>query len=146
MLTPNTVELLDTHTLKRFVLRNLPDTNIYSTVQWDIQTGNPIVTILSSDFKQIGVFVYNLETLQATQLSLPTVNNTSYGYLSQLTNTTTLIGIQSTDPSSLGNLGALSTNAYTQLAIIDNKGTLSYVSFQDPLIQYITILPGNYFK
>jgi hypothetical protein len=145
LLTPDTVELLDTNSFSRYKLPNLPPSNTYSDVQWDRQTANVIISILSQDTKQMGVYVYDLGKLSSTQISLPLANGTQYGYISQLTNTNTLIGIQSTDPSNLGNLGETYAFAYTQLATVDSSGQLSYISVEDPFIQYITLLPGNYF-
>ncbi|HXC03833.1 MAG TPA: hypothetical protein VNZ86_03725, partial [Bacteroidia bacterium] len=52
LLTPNTVELLDTNTFTRYKLPNLPKSNIYSDVQWDNESGNVIISILSQDSKQ----------------------------------------------------------------------------------------------
>ncbi|HWY79988.1 MAG TPA: hypothetical protein VNW29_06560 [Candidatus Sulfotelmatobacter sp.] len=146
LLTPNTVELLDIKSLQRYTLPNLPDTNTYSEVQWDIQTGNVIISMLSQDAKQMGLYSYDLGKLQTRQIPLPTANGIQYGYISQLTDTKTLIGIQSNDAANLGNLGETYAYAYTQLATIDTNNTLAYLSLEDPFVQYITILPGNYFN
>lgn len=147
LLTPNTIELLDTHTLNRYPLSNLPDTNIYSNAQWDIETGNPIITVLSpTNPQQKGIFSYDLTTLAPTQLPIPTVNETSFVYISQLNNTKTLVGTQGTGSSSIGNLGQTTMYGYNQLAVMDTSGKLSYLSLPDPLVQYITVLPGNYFN
>ena len=145
LLTPNTVELLDTKTLKRYKLPNLPNTNIYSSVQWDQQTNNVILAILSSDTKQMGVYTYDPGKLTMKQISLPVTNGTAYGYIAQLSDTKTLIGTQSTDTTNLGNLGDTYAYAYTQIATMDQNATLSPLEITDPFIQYITILPGNYF-
>ena len=145
LLTPNTVELLDTNTFTRYKLPNLPKATIYSDVQWDNESGNVIISILSQDTKQMGVSVYDLSKLQYKQISLPSANSTQYGYISQLSDTTTLVGIQSTDPSNLGNLGPTYSYAYTQLASVDEKSTLTPLQVGDPFVQYITILPGDYF-
>ncbi len=146
LLTPNTVELLDTKTLQRYGLPNLADSNTYSDVQWDKQSGNVIISTLSPDTKQMGIYSYDLGKLHNTQISLPSANGTPYGYVSQLPSNKTLIGLQSTDSANLGNLGPSYSYAYTQLATVDEKGKLSYLSLQDPFAQYITILPQNYFK
>lgn len=146
LLTSNTVELLNIQTLKRYKLPNLPDTDTYSNVQWDQQTGNIILSILSPDATKIGVFLYDLAKLQTEQISLPLANGTPYGYVSKLPGNKTLIGLQSTDAPNLGNLGETYTYAYTQLAILDTNSKLSYLAVIDPFIQYITVLPGNFFN
>jgi len=146
LLTPDTVELLDTSTFQRYKLSNLPNTNIYSDVQWDDQTGNVILSMLSPNSTQTGVYTYNLAQLHAIQIPLPTINGTNYGYISGLTNTTTLIGIQSTASFNLGNLGPTYTYAYTQFAKLSGNGKTTALPSTDPFMQYITILPGNYFS
>jgi len=145
LLTPNTVELLDTQTLKRYQLPNLPDTNAYSSVQWDQQTDNIILATLSSDAKQMGVYAYDPGKLTMKQISLPVVSGIPYGYISQLSNNKTLIGTQSTDAANLGNLGDTYSYAYTQVATLDKDATISPLAITDPFIQTITVLPGNYF-
>jgi len=146
LLTPNTVELLDTTTFNRYKLPNLPPANTYADAQWDKQTGNVIISILSKKTQQMGVYWYDLGKLQYTQIPLPLANSTQYGYISQLNGNKTLIGIQSTDPSNLGNLGDTYAYAYTQIATIDTKGKLNPLTLGDPFMQYITLLPGDYFQ
>jgi hypothetical protein len=146
VLTPNTVELLDTGSMQRFKLPNLTDTNIYSDVQWDKISGNVILSMLSSNVNQMGVYSYDLGKLSLTKIQLPVENGTPYGYISQLSNNKTLIGMQNTNPSNLGNLGQTYAYAYSQIAEIDNSGNLTPISLLDPFIQYITILPSNYFN
>ena len=139
ILTPNTVELLDTKTQQRYVLPNLPDTNIYSDVQWDKITGDVIISILSSNVKQMGVYSYDLGILSPNKIQLPMVNGTPFGYITQLSNNKTLIGIQNTNPANLGNLGQTYSYAYSQIAEIDDNGKLTPISLADPFIQYIAI-------
>lgn len=146
LLTPDTVELLDTNTLKRYRLPNLSTSNIYSDVQWDNQTSNVIISELSPSSGLTGIFNYNLGSLQMTQIPLPTINGTIFGYISELINNKTLIGIQSTNSSNLGNLGPTYSYAYTQLALLNTNGKYSGLSVEDPYVQYITILPQNYFN
>ncbi len=145
LLTPNTVELLDTSTFTRYKLSNLPDTNTYSDVQWDQQTSNVILSVLSPDNTQTGVYSYNVEQLHATPIPLSSVNGMNYGYVSGLTTAETLIGIQSTNNSNLGNLGQIYTYAYTQFAELNGNGKLTSLFSTDPFMQYITTLPANYF-
>lgn len=144
ILTPNTVELLDTKTLQRYKLPNLPSTT-YSSVQWDVQTGNVIITMLSPEAAQMGTYLYDLHALQAKQIALPQANGTPYSFVSQLTNHKTLVGIQSNDAANLGNLGETYAYAYTQFAILGENASLTYLSIDDPFAQYITMLPDNYF-
>lgn len=146
LLTPNTVELLNTQTLQRFKLPNLPNGNTYSQVSWDHISGNVIITVLSSDADDTGVFVYDLAAQAMTKLAIPDNDATPYGYVSQLPDNKTLIATSDDKPSNLGNLGEIYAYAFTQLSVLDTKNTITNLRVQDPFIQYITILPGNYFK
>lgn len=146
ILTPDTVELLDTKTYQRYKLPNLPDTNTYSDVQWDTETGNIILSILSPDTKQMGIYSYDIGKLKLTQITIPSANGTQYGYISQLPDDKTLIGIQSTDSSNLGNLGPTYSYAYTQMGTLNDNGHVTPLLTADPFMQYITIVPQDYFK
>jgi hypothetical protein len=147
ILTPNTVDLLNTQTLQRFKLPNLENSNNYTAANWEVQTGNVIITMLSQDTAKTGVYSYDLAAREATKIAIPTQGNTEYGYVSQLNESKALVGLQDKNPSNLGNLGENYAYAFTQLALLDlptNK--VSFVSLQDTFAQYITLLPSNYFQ
>ncbi len=147
ILTPNTIDVLNTQSLKRFTLPNLPNTNIYSSVGWEVATGKIIYTQLSSDSQKTGLYSYDLGQQTPTEIVIPSEANANYGYLSQLNETKALIGSQDLSPSNLGNLGETYAYAYTQLALLDRPSSkVSYVSIQDAFAQYITLLPSNYFQ
>lgn len=147
LLTPNTVDVLNTQSLKRFKLPNLSNTNTYTAADWEIQTGNVIMTVLSPDPAQTGVYSYNLGDQTASKIIIPDQENSAYGHMAQLNESKSLIGLQDTSPSNLGNLGENYAYAYTQIALLDVPSKkVSYVSMQDTFAQYITLLPSNYFE
>ena len=146
LLTPDTVDLLNAKSLQRFQLPNLSNTNRYTSVQWDSITGNPIITLVAKDTTQSGLFSYDLATQTLTRLPILANDTTNYGYISQLPDEATLAGIQSNNDANLGNLGDHYAYAFTQLLILKAKTATKYLSTEDPFMQYITILPGNYFK
>lgn len=147
LLTPNTVDLLNTQTLKRFTLPNLTNTNTYSAVSWEVQTGNVIMTTLSPEAGKSGVYSYNLAGQSAKKITIPSQGTTEYGYVSQLNESKALIGAQDTSASNLGNLGENYSYAFTQVALLDIPSQkVSFVSIQDAFAQYITLLPSNYFQ
>jgi hypothetical protein len=147
LLTPNTVDLLNTQTLKRFTLPNLDNTNTYSAVSWEVQTGNVIMTTLSAEAGTSGVYSYNLAKQTAKKINIPAQGTTQYGYVSQLNESKALIGAQDTSASNLGNLGENYSYAFTQIALLDMPSQkVSFVSLQDAFAQYITLLPSNYFQ
>jgi hypothetical protein len=147
LLTPNSVDLLNTQTLQRFKLPNLLSSNTYTAADWEVQTGNAIITVLSADTTQTGVYTYDLGARTAEKIAIPTPENADYGYVSKLNESKALIGLQDANPSNLGNLGDKYSYAYTQFALLDMPSNkVSYVSLQDTFAQYITLLPSNYFQ
>lgn len=147
LLTPNTVDLLNTQSLKRFTLPNLSKANTYSAADWEIQTGDVIITALSKDSTQTGVYSYDLASKTASKIVIPSQDNAEYGYVSKLNESKALIGLQDTNSTNLGNLGENYSYPFTQVALLDlptNK--VSFVSLQDTYAQYITLLPSNYFQ
>jgi hypothetical protein len=147
ILTPNTVELLDTETLSRQKLPNLDNKNIYSSSEWDASSGKIIITIISANSGTSGVYSYNLNDKQPVKINIPSTETTTYGFLTQITDNTTIIGTQDTNASNLGNLGDGYAFPFTQMALWDNNSSkVSFVRLEDTFTQYITILPGDYFK
>ncbi|MGI8419681.1 MAG: hypothetical protein ACR2LN_03480 [Candidatus Levyibacteriota bacterium] len=144
ILTPDSIDILNTHSLKRFKLPNLPAGSVYAPPQWDMITGDPIITILASTSVQQGVYDYDLGKQKLTKFPF---NPTSSSYISQLPGGQLLTGTQSTDKANLGNLGLTDDYAFTQLSVLPASASASiqYIGVQDPFIQYITLLPGNYF-
>lgn len=147
LLTPNTVDVLNTQTLKRFTLPNLSKANTYSAADWEIQTGDVIITTLSKDPAQTGVYSYDLASKTASEITIPSPDNAAYGYVSKLNESKALIGLQDTNSTNLGNLGENYSYPYTQIALLDlPSNKVSFVSLQDTYAQYITLLPSNYFQ
>lgn len=145
ILIPNTIELLNTQTLQRFKLPNLNGQNSYTAVSWDSITGNLIVTSLSKTLAETGTFAYDLAAKKLTKLSLPNVQGSAYRYISQLPGGKILVGTTDDKAESLGNLGDEYAYALTKLSVLDSKNTPNAIASQDSFIQYITILPTNYF-
>ena len=139
---PDTIDIINTQTLQRFSLPNLPAGTTYAPPVWDPITDNPIITIFASTASQPGVYVYDMAKQNLTKLPF---DATSLAYISQLPKGNTLIGVRSTDKANIGNLGDTDAYAFTQLSIQKPAASPDYLSVKDPFIQYITILPGNYF-
>ncbi len=147
LLTPNTVELLDTTTLGRTKLENLPNNNIYSSVFWDNLSGNVLVTLLSRTDDQSGLFSYSLSTKSLKKVTLPEDSQNPYSFIGNATSTISLVGKADDSRASLGNLGeeyaAPLTSLYAQNS---TTGDLYDIRINDSLIQYITLLPSSYFQ
>lgn len=147
LLTPNTVELLDTTTLQRTRLDNLPNSNIYSNVFWDNLSGNLIVTLLSKTDGQSGLYTYNLSAESLTKVTLPDDQQNPYSFIGKASSTVSLIGKTDDSRGSLANLGEEYAASLTSLYAQDSTtGDLINIRLNDSLIQYITLLPSNYFQ
>jgi hypothetical protein len=147
LLTPNTVELLDTTTLERTRLENLPNNNIYSSVFWDNLSGNILITLLSKTENQSGLFTYSLSTKALKKITLPDDPQNPYSFIGNATSTISLVGKADDSRASLGNLGEEYAASLTSLFAQDSTtGDLYNIRLNDSLIQYITLLPANYFQ
>ncbi|HUQ85596.1 MAG TPA: hypothetical protein VM077_04685 [Candidatus Limnocylindrales bacterium] len=147
LLTPNTVELLNTTTLQRSRLENLPNSNIYSNVFWDNLSGSIIVTLLSKIDGESGLFTYNTSSKSLKKVILPENSQPPYAFISNLSPTISLIGISDDSRSSLANLGEEYAASLTTLYTQDSTtGDLQNIRLGNSLAQFITVLPSNYFQ
>lgn len=143
--TPNTLEFLNTQTLRRFLLPNMESHN-YSRISWDAVTGNVSADIQPGNGQDVQTIIYDIESQSATTLSLPKEGNISYKYISQLPEGKLLIGLPDKRPSSIGNLGNDYEYAYATVALMDKEKELTKLPFKDHYMQYITVLPEDFFK
>lgn len=147
ILTPNTVEILDTTTLKRQKMPNLPNTNIYSTVNWGSNSNDVIVTVLSEDIDQTGFFVYSRAKGALSEINLPERNDKYFAYVSQLSGNGILMGVPDESLTSTANLGESYLPSLTQVYAQKNGSqNAELLPLEDALVQYITVLPSNYFQ
>ncbi len=143
--TPNTLELLNTQTLRRFPLPNT-DKHIYTRVAWDPVTGNVAAEIQSASVQDTQTIIYTMESQSPAIFSLPQEDDKQYRYISQLPEGKLLMGIPDKRPSSLGNLGNDYEYAYANIAIKDKNDKLTKITIKDHFLQYITVLPKDFFK
>jgi len=117
LLTPNTVELLDTITKERIRLP-LSDQNVYSEVVWEEASGNIRLAVLSKDVNQTGNFIYNIDTQ-----SLTSVTSTSDEVLiADLGNNIFIEGKKSDSTSLTGNLGEGYAQPYSDMTVnVDDR-------------------------
>lgn len=146
ILTPNTVEVLDTATLNRRELQNLSSANTYTSVNWGQSASKAILSVISESPDQSGLFTYNLATNTATAIKLPDSEQANYSYISQLTNDNLLIATIETSPSSIGNLGEGYSSLINQLYIFEPVANQASSLRFNGLVQHISVLPQNYFR
>ncbi len=141
LLTPNTVEILDANTLVRQKLSNLPNTNTYSTVNWDLN-GNLLLDILTKDIDSNGLHNYNLISNTLAKMNVNSVNTA----ITSLSEDKLLVGITDNSVSVLGNLGAGYEAPFSQFIVQDfNNSQVNMIPLTDPLMQYIGLVNANYF-
>ena len=143
--TPNVLELLNTQTQRRFPLPNV-DSNIYTRISWDQVTNTVTADIQSETDKELRTILYDLESQSSQQITLPKEDDIQYTYISQLPEGKLLMGIPDTKSTSLGTLGNQPQLAYTSLAVKDTKDKITKLPVKDYFLQYITILPEDFFK
>jgi hypothetical protein len=147
LLTPNTVEILDTETFTRRRFAKFENNSTYSSSEWDPSTGKIILTIVSPDTQTTGVYAYDMNTQELAKINIPATEASTYGFLTQLTSNTSIIGTKDTNASNLGNLGETYSYPFTQVALYDTASSkVSFVPLEDTFAQYITLLPGDFFK
>lgn len=147
VVTPNTVELLNTQTLKREQLQNLSNANFYSKTSWDMSGRSIKIVQQSTSAEQSGVYSYNLGSKTASQVALPTEHEPPYQFLTQLSNEKLVIATIEESASGIGNLGSEYAQLISQLYIFEPaSNNAASLQHNNGLIQYITTLPQNYFQ
>lgn len=147
LLIPNTVETLNTITLERKELKNLPNTNTYSNVFWGKQEGSIYITLLSDKEGSSGIFTYSLPRSSLEEINLPDSPTKPYSFIGNLDSELSLIGKTDDSRGSLANLGEEYAASLTDIyAHNKSTGDLINIRINESLAQYITLLPANYFQ
>ncbi len=147
IVAPNTIEILNTQTLARQKLPNLPNSNIYTRVNWGSSSDQVIITVLSKDIKQMGLFSYSLSDKSMRKINLPGNAENPYSYVSLLPDSSLLMGTVSTIPTSMGNLGVGYLRPLTNLFIQRPESQVANrIPLDEVFAQQIAILPADYFQ
>lgn len=148
ILSPNTVEILDTNTKQRIKLPKLSDLNRYPNVAWDASSGNVIYSLISKNSANNGVYLYDISKSDFKRLrSSREGEQNDYSVISTLSNNNLLSGIKDPSSSSLGNLGEKYASSFSEISVYDyalEKRTS--IGVNQSLIQYLAILQNDYFK
>ena len=139
VITPNTVELLDTQTLTRLRLPKITASDIYSSIEW-ADANNLVFTVISKTPTANGSYSYNLGSQNLTML------NSANAIADAMSSSLLLTGVQDTSDSTLGNLGESYESLFTSFSVLDNatrKETVLPITGR--MMQYITSTPSNYF-
>ncbi|HLD01814.1 MAG TPA: hypothetical protein VJC10_02960 [Patescibacteria group bacterium] len=140
MLTPNTVEVLDTATLVRSRLTNLSSEDRYISVEWDTESSSLLYSALSKTVNRSGVFTYNL-ALQSTKKF--TTNDT---LVKPITDSVFLIGSPIISESTLGNLGSSYAHQFSSFSVYrKEENRIRKLPLSDSRMQFIDITPFSEF-
>lgn len=160
---PNTIELLDTNTLKRIKLEVFANTQIYPSVGWDSQQKD-VITYTSLGSDNAGVeetYFYNISENKIQKISLNKTNSKSLAQaikekvlgeskgsgeqvVAGLGGNTVLSGLPNNSSSAVGNLGQIYASPYETFALYDPvTGEKRILGESDSLKQVIAVVPSS---
>lgn len=142
ILTPNTIELLDTKTFTRSKIAQFNNDDIYTTAGVDKATGQILVTSISKNIDNMGLYRYDLGQKIKTKVDLETTNITGLTLVSLLPENQLLLASTQDADVSISNLGENYSPNLLQLYKFAN-GKTEVLKFQDSIIQFITFLPTD---
>ncbi len=136
LVTPDTVELLDTAKNNRIKLANLPNSNTYTRVSWDKQQPQTlIIDAIDRNTYTNKTYTYNVGSKTLKSVTLPQ----DYTYIAGLSNGNALIGQRQALSSAMGNLGSSYSTPFGSLAIFDSATSkIQPVSQLSSPVQIIT--------
>lgn len=139
-LSPNSVVLLDTHTLQRTSL-DLPPTDQYLLVSWADPT-TLILSILTNTPSQSGFFLYSLSTKKLTAIE-GIQTGAINAVVAQLPDAQLIVGKKTNASTLLGNLGDSYGYVYDKLFVLDKRthtisplplsGSIQYIGLSQEL-------------
>lgn len=144
LVSPNTVELLNTQTRERIKLPNILNSNIYTYLNWNSPT-DLLITVQAKSAQNSGIFNYNITNKLFTKSQINS-NNPEDFLIQELSSTAWLVGVNDTTASMVGNLGDSYSAPYTSFAIYNPlTKTLSPLQSSIELKQLIAVLPATSF-
>lgn len=141
ILSPNTIELLNTKSKERIKISNISSENTYPLSFFDDISGIIIFSQISKEIDKTGLFSYNILTNFINKI--PTQNS----FISYITINSMLVGNKSQTISSFGNLGDSYSSSYSNFSILDNRtNRTTPVKLTDNFMQFISIAHPGFFE
>jgi hypothetical protein len=141
VLTPNTVEIMNTTTYQRQIINTDIPNAMYNTIKWDENGQNIYYTAVSNNLDANGDYAYSLvgnivsKKTDSDELLVDALNSTMVLVAEDT---------QTTEP--LGNLGDTYRSAVTQLSVRNtNTGKKVMLPLSSNMTQVIETVPNNYF-
>ncbi len=143
LVTPDTIELLDTATNQRTKLQNIAQ-NTYPAVSWNNTSDSLIYTQVAPNAAEMGVYSYDTTAKTSQKISS---NNTTPSIITGFSKNDFLIGQAGKSASNLANLGPTYTSALSNLGIFDSTTQKSSsLPVLDPFIQFVGLEPTSFFE
>lgn len=147
ILSPNTIELLDTSTKQRTKLPGLSNSDGYPSVSFDQDSGNIIFSMISRDLSKNGQYIYNLNSSTFSKLEADRANIDDYTFLTGLGLGKYLVAKSNNSPTAIGNLGDKYASLLENISVYDQEQRkVTTLDASRSFIQYIAVVPKNYFN
>lgn len=140
ILTPNTIELLDTKTFTRSKIALFNNEDIYSTAGVDKASGQILVTAISKNLNDMGLYRYDLSKQTKTKVDLDATNITGLTLVSLIPDNQLLLASTQDSNVSISNLGENYAPNLLQLYKFAD-GKTEVLKLPDTIMQFITFLP-----
>lgn len=142
ILTPNTIELLDTKTFTRSKIALFNNEDIYSTASVDKSTGQILVTAISKNMNNMGLYRYDIAKQTKTKVDLEATNITGLTLVSLMPDNQLLLASTQDAGISISNLGEnYAPNLLQLYKFADGKTEI--LKLPDTIMQFITLAPAG---
>lgn len=142
ILTPNTVELLDTKTFTRSKIALFNNNDIYITAGVDKATGQILVTAISKNMSDMGLYRYDISKQTKTKVDLEATRITGLTLVSLMPDNQLLLAGTQDASVSISNLGENYAPNLIQLYKFAN-GKTDVLKLPDTIMQFISFAPAN---
>jgi hypothetical protein len=141
ILTPNTVEIMDTTTFQRQIINTDIPNAMYNSIKWDDNGQNLYYTAVSDNLDTNGDYAYSLAGNIVTKKT-----DSDELLVDALNSTMVLVAEETQTTEPLGNLGDTYRSAVTQLSVRNTTtGKKVSLPLSSNMTQVIATVPNNYF-
>ena len=139
VLTPNTVNLLNTQTNEIVTITTLSNQNVYPKMTWN-QDNTLLLSVASAQENASGTFRLDIDNPALIANPNPNYENVS---ALESTSDVWLTGRYDPQAATIANLGSSYSQPYLSLTLTDKNGDTQDIDSSIPLMQFIDILPTS---
>ncbi len=140
LVTPNTIELLNTKTRERTKLIGISNQNTYVSAEWN-DTGSILYTQIA-ETDNTGQYIYDITTSTFNKVAI--IGDNNLALINQFSTNFSLAGEINVSDTMMGNLGETYGQSYNKLFILDESKNQSTLPLTDSIIQFIDNVPVSY--